>query len=86
MNVIKINKFIFFIVFKRLFNKGNRKHFFRVPIELNRGDFCRRCTKIVRARRLFPANFAFRCFAEVFRIVIDWFLKASEFILLEVIG
>jgi hypothetical protein len=35
MNVIKINKFIFFIVFKRLFNiKGNRKHFFRVPIEL----------------------------------------------------
>ena len=31
--VIKINNFIFFIVFKRLFNKGNRKHFFRVPIE-----------------------------------------------------
>ena len=29
----------------------------------NRGDFCRRCAKIVRARRLFPANFAFRCFA-----------------------
>ncbi len=25
--VIKINKFVFFIVFKRLFNKGNRKHF-----------------------------------------------------------
>ena len=33
MNVIKISKFIFFIVFKRLFNKGNRKHFFCVPIE-----------------------------------------------------
>ena len=29
----------------------------------NRGDFGRRCAKIVRARRLFPANFAFRCFA-----------------------
>jgi hypothetical protein len=34
MNVIKINIFIFFIVFKRLFNEGNRKHFFRVSIEL----------------------------------------------------
>jgi hypothetical protein len=34
MKAIKINKFIFSIVFKRLFNKGNRKHFFRVPIEL----------------------------------------------------
>ena len=33
MKVIKINKLIFFILFKRLFNKGNRKHFFRVPIE-----------------------------------------------------
>jgi hypothetical protein len=33
MNAIKINKFIFFIVFKRLFNKGNRKHFFCVPME-----------------------------------------------------
>ena len=33
MKAIKINKFIFSIVFKRLFNKGNRKHFFRVPIE-----------------------------------------------------
>ena len=30
---------------------------------VNRGDFGRRCAKIVRARRLFPANFAFRCFA-----------------------
>ena len=29
----------------------------------NRGDFGRRCAKLVRARRLFPANFAFRCFA-----------------------
>ncbi len=29
----------------------------------NRGDFGPRCAKIVRARRLFPANFAFRCFA-----------------------
>ena len=27
----------------------------------NRGDFRRRCIKIVRARELFPANFAFRC-------------------------
>ncbi len=36
MNVITINKVIFFIVFKRLFNKGNRKHFFRVPIEFTR--------------------------------------------------
>jgi DNA-binding transcriptional regulator GbsR (MarR family) len=33
MKAIKINTFIFSIVFKRLFNKGNRKHFFRVPIE-----------------------------------------------------
>jgi hypothetical protein len=33
MKAIKINKFIFSIVFNRLFNKGNRKHFFRVPIE-----------------------------------------------------
>jgi DNA-binding transcriptional regulator GbsR (MarR family) len=33
MKAIKINKFIFSIVFKRLFNKGNRKHFFRVSIE-----------------------------------------------------
>jgi DNA-binding transcriptional regulator GbsR (MarR family) len=33
MKAIKINKFIFSIVFKMLFNKGNRKHFFRVPIE-----------------------------------------------------
>jgi hypothetical protein len=33
MKAIKINKFIFSIVFKRLFNKGNRKHFFHVPIE-----------------------------------------------------
>jgi DNA-binding transcriptional regulator GbsR (MarR family) len=33
MKAIKINKFIFSIVFKRLFNKGNRKHFFCVPIE-----------------------------------------------------
>ena len=33
MKAIKINKFIFSIVFKRLFNKENRKHFFRVPIE-----------------------------------------------------
>ena len=32
MKAIKINKFIFSIVFKRLFNKGNRK-IFRVPIE-----------------------------------------------------
>jgi hypothetical protein len=32
MNVVKINKFILFIVFKRLFNKRNRKHFFRVPM------------------------------------------------------
>jgi hypothetical protein len=32
MKAIKINKFIFSIVLKRLFNKGNRKHFFRVPI------------------------------------------------------
>jgi hypothetical protein len=31
MNVIKIHKFIFFIVFKMLFNNGNRKHFFRGP-------------------------------------------------------
>jgi hypothetical protein len=29
----------------------------------NRVDFRRRCIKIVRARELFPANFAFRCFA-----------------------
>jgi hypothetical protein len=28
MKAIKINKFIFSIVFKRLFNKGNRKYFF----------------------------------------------------------
>ncbi len=27
-------------------------------------DFGRRCAKIVRAHRLFPANFAFRCFAK----------------------
>jgi hypothetical protein len=33
MNVIKISKFIFFIVFKKIFNKGNRKHFPRVPID-----------------------------------------------------
>jgi hypothetical protein len=33
MKAIKINKFIFSIVFKRLFNKGNRKHFFCVPFE-----------------------------------------------------
>ena len=32
--------------------------------EVNRGDFGRRCAKIVRAHRLFPANFAFRCFAK----------------------
>jgi hypothetical protein len=29
----------------------------------NRGDFRWRCIKIVRARELFPANFAFRCWA-----------------------
>ena len=33
MKAIKINKLIISIVFKSLFNKGNRKHFFRVPIE-----------------------------------------------------
>ena len=33
MKAIKINKFIFSIVFKSLFNKGNRKHFFRVSIQ-----------------------------------------------------
>jgi hypothetical protein len=33
MKAIKINEFIFSIVFKRLFNKGSRKHFFHVPIE-----------------------------------------------------
>jgi hypothetical protein len=34
MNAIKINKFIFLLFLKGyLINKGNRKHFFRVPIE-----------------------------------------------------
>jgi hypothetical protein len=33
MKAIKINKFIFSIVFKRLFNKGNRKKIVRVSIE-----------------------------------------------------
>ena len=36
---------------------------FILVLMYNRGDFGRRCAKIVRARRLFPANFAFRCFA-----------------------
>ena len=34
-----------------------------IEIINNRGDFGRRCAKIVRAGRLFPANFAFQCFA-----------------------
>jgi hypothetical protein len=33
------------------------------PPPPNRGDFRGRCIKIVRARELFPANFAFRCLA-----------------------
>ena len=38
MNVTKVNKFVFFIVLKRLFNEGNKKHFSRV-LELEIGWF-----------------------------------------------
>ena len=47
----------------RPFCPKNIKHLSSDCHDNNRGDFGRRCTKIVRARGLFPANFAFRCFA-----------------------
>ena len=55
-------------------------------------DFRQRYIKIVRARELFPANFAFDVWVtisedvEVYSIVIHWFLKASGFLLLEVLA
>ena len=64
MKAIKINKFIFSIVFKRLFNKGNRKHFFRVPIEF-RETLVKVWEKLEIAWKhshfvlVFPRNFSF---------------------------
>jgi hypothetical protein len=61
MKAIKINKFIFFIVFKRLFNEGNRKHFFRVPIEYR--NTCeslgetRNCVETLALRARVPTQF-----------------------------
>jgi hypothetical protein len=65
MKAIKINKFIFSIVFKRLFNRGNRKlQFFRVPIE-----FIETLVKVLEKLEIawkhshfvlvFPRNFSF---------------------------
>ena len=63
MKAIKINKFIFSIVFKRLFNKGNRKHFFRVPIYRVYRNTCeslgetRNCVETLALRAHVPTQF-----------------------------
>jgi hypothetical protein len=62
MKAIKINKFIFSIVFKRLFNKGNRKTFFLCSYIVYRNTCeslgeTRNCVETLSLRARVPTQF-----------------------------